>query len=354
MKALTNLDLEQIKKLHSIYSEEIPECVLEVIDSIPMKKIGEIGQNCGRDYLADCFQKFSYNYSRKTHSIGVALIVWRFTKNIKMTLAGLFHDIAAPTFSHVIDFFNGDSETQESTEELTERIISKSSEIQKVLAKYNLTTKDVCDYSMYPVADNKSPKLSADRLEYTSYMSTAMGLISFTDLRKLIEDIYIANVDGTDEMCFRTQKYAKKFAEIAIECGRFMSSPLSNIANKFLADTLKVAVDEKVLTEDDFNTLTEDELIKKMEASKNLKVLKYWNTFKTFSKVWDSYKEDKENYCINVKVKNRYINPLCDVDGKVIRIADLDTEIKENIEDFISTANTKYCVMNVTRDYLRD
>ncbi len=288
MKALTNYDLNQIKKLHSIYCDEIPNCILEVIESIPMKRIGEIGQNCGRDYLSDTFQNFEYNYSRKTHSIGVALIIWRFTKNVKMTLAGLFHDIAAPTFSHVVDFYNGDSLTQESTEELTEKIIDESCEIQKVLAKYNLTTKDVCDYSMYPIADNKSPKLSADRLEYTCYMSTAMGLISFDMLKKLVEDIYITKVDGIEEMCFKNKKYAKKFAEIAIECGRFMSSPISNIANKFLADTLKIAVAEKVLVEDDFNNLTEDEVIKKMEISNNLKVLKYWNTFKSFDKVWDS------------------------------------------------------------------
>lgn len=354
MKALANYDLNQIEKLHSIYYDEIPECILDVIESIPMKRIGEIGQNCGRDYLANCFQNFAYNYSRKTHSVGVALIVWRFTKDIKMTLSGLFHDIAAPTFSHVVDFYNGDATKQESTEELTEKIINDSPEIQKVLKKYNLTTKDVCDYSMYPIADNKSPKLSADRLEYTCYMSTAMGLISFDTLKKLVEDIYIADVGCEKEMCFKTKKYAKKFAEIAIECGRFMSSPLSNIANNFLADTLKAAVEEKVLVEDDFNKLTEDELILKMENSNNLKVLKYWNTFKSFDKVWDSKEEDLDNYCINVKVKSRYINPLCSENTKPTRIADLDVDIKNNIEDFVTTANTKYCVMNVKKDYLKD
>ena len=65
-------------------------------------------------------------YSNLEHSIGVALIVWNFTKDKKQTLAGLFHDISTPVFKHCIDFLNGDYETQESTEELTTYMIKNS------------------------------------------------------------------------------------------------------------------------------------------------------------------------------------------------------------------------------------
>lgn len=51
------------------------------------------------------------------------------TFSLKQTLAGLFHDIATPVFKHCIDFMNGDSETQESTEEKTSDIIRNSSKI---------------------------------------------------------------------------------------------------------------------------------------------------------------------------------------------------------------------------------
>lgn len=53
----------------------------------------------------------------------------------------------SPTFKHCIDFLNGDAETQESTEQQPLEVIS--------------------NYKIYPIADNETPKLSADRLEYT-------------------------------------------------------------------------------------------------------------------------------------------------------------------------------------------
>ena len=70
-----------------------------------------------------------YFYSLLTHSVAVALIIWHFTQDKIQTIAGLFHDIATSTFKHCIDFMNGDSEHQESTEERTEQIIKNSKEI---------------------------------------------------------------------------------------------------------------------------------------------------------------------------------------------------------------------------------
>lgn len=49
----------------------------------------------------------------------VALLTYKLTNDKVATLAGLFHDIATPCFSHVIDYMNGDYENQESTEEYT-------------------------------------------------------------------------------------------------------------------------------------------------------------------------------------------------------------------------------------------
>ncbi len=66
------------------------------------------------------------------------------------TLAGLFHDLAPPVFKHCIDFMNGDSETQESTEEKTSDIIRNSSKIMSLLKKDGIQElafkdKEVCE-----------------------------------------------------------------------------------------------------------------------------------------------------------------------------------------------------------------
>ncbi len=56
---------------------------------------------------------------------------------------------------------------QESTEDLTTLIISNSNEIMKLLRRDNINIDDVCDYHIYPIADNDTPRLSSDRLEYS-------------------------------------------------------------------------------------------------------------------------------------------------------------------------------------------
>lgn len=178
MKKKTQEDNLKIQQLHRIYSTEIPECMIELEKSRTLNRLKDVGQNCGNDYLNPKLQEFLYNYSRYDHSVGVALIIWHFTRDTKMTIAGLLHDISMPTFSHVIDFFNNDAETQTSTEINTKRYIERSDTIQDILKRYGLETDDVADYSRYSIADNESPRLSADRLEYSLYMGTARGLIN--------------------------------------------------------------------------------------------------------------------------------------------------------------------------------
>ena len=62
---------------------------------------------------------------------------------------------------------NGDHETQESTEELTTYMTKNSKEIMELLERDNIKIDEVNDYHIYPIADNDTLKLSADRLEYT-------------------------------------------------------------------------------------------------------------------------------------------------------------------------------------------
>ena len=127
------------------------------------------------------------------HSIAVSLIIWNFIKDKKQTLAGLFHDIATPVFKHCIDFMNKDYEKQESTEERTTKIIRESKEIMELLKRDNIKLEEVSDYHIYPIADNDTPKLSADRLEYT--LSNGLGAIKklwdLDDIRKVYKDIEI-------------------------------------------------------------------------------------------------------------------------------------------------------------------
>ena len=98
------------------------------------------------------------------------------------TLSGLFHDIATPVFKHCVDFLNGDYMSQESTEDLTTDIIRNSKEIMELLKRDNIDLSEVDNYHLYPIADNDTPKLSSDRLEYS--LSNALFTYKLLDAEK--------------------------------------------------------------------------------------------------------------------------------------------------------------------------
>ena len=76
-------------------SNEISNFLYAYINTPKMQRIGTIG--CGTDYTKIFNNKFFY--SKLEHSIGVALIIWNFTKDKKQTIAGLFQKLMLNVFT---------------------------------------------------------------------------------------------------------------------------------------------------------------------------------------------------------------------------------------------------------------
>lgn len=237
---------KEMKEYFSILSDEIPYFLNDYINTKEMQKQSGISVSSGDIYTKIFNVKW---YSSLDHSVAVALIVWNFTKDKKQTLAGLFHDIATLAFKHCIDFMNGDYEKQESTEELTYKIISESKEIMKLLNRDNIKIEEVYDYHIYPIADNDTPRLSADRLEYT--LSNGMGVLknlwNLKEVKEIYKDIEIQiNEEGIQELGFKSVKIAEKFVKGMSELSKYYSSNECKISMQFYADILKQMYEKKI------------------------------------------------------------------------------------------------------------
>lgn len=199
-KYFENLE-EPIKKYFDILSPEKPDFLEEYINTPEMQKQAGISVSCGTCY-SKLFPEISLWYSSLDHSVAVALIIWNFTKDKKQTLSGLFHDIATQSFKHCIDFMNGDYEKQESTEELTTKIISESKEIMNLLNRDRIKIEEINDYHKYPIADNDTPMLSSDRLEYT--FSNGFGvrrkLWNLDEVKEIYENIEMQKNEKNREL----------------------------------------------------------------------------------------------------------------------------------------------------------
>ena len=316
--------------LLDIYSDDFPLFIEELINTPEFRRLENVGMNCGCEYTSFPIFAKGKEYTRYKHSIGVALIIWHFTKDIKQSIAGLLHDISSPVFAHVVDFLNGDHENQESTEEKTEEIIENSKEIQKILKKYNLTTKDVYDYHMYPIADNDSPLLSADRLEYTLGNAFYYDFKSMDELKDMYDDLVVSkNEFGQDEISFKSLDKATEFASVSILNSKVYTADYDRFSMQYLADLLKLAVDKNIITLDDLYT-TEDEVILKLERDEELN--SKFKEFKGFSKILTSKEKPNHGYWVNIPAKRRYINPRV---ASLGRVTDLSENLSKEINDFL-------------------
>lgn len=284
-------------------------------DTAPMWRLKSVGMNCGVEYTR--FEPYVYGRrnTRYDHSVGVAEIVWRFTGDEKQAAAGLLHDVSTPVFAHVVDFLNGDAMTQESTEAGTRQIIEEAEDVQRALRAMGLTTDDVCDYHIYPVADNPSPRLSADRLEYTLRNLTAFHICAPERVRLLYDDLVVdRNEYGEAELAFRTPERAREFALLALRTARLYVSDADRCAMQYLAEILARAIERGVLRRDMLCT-TEPQVIAALEGDPEMAEL--WRGFCSLSVAERSAVRPEGGGWRQIPAKKRFIDPLARGRGRV-------------------------------------
>lgn len=311
-----------------ILEPEFPEWLLDYINTPEMLKQQYISITCGTIY-SDLFES-DYFFSSLDHGIAVALIVWHFTHDRKQTLSGLFHDIATPVFKHCIDFLNGDYVTQESTEELTTKIITDSKEIMTLLKRDNIKVSEVDDYHIYPIADNDTPKLSSDRLEYS--LSNALmtyRLLEKEDIQEIYNDITVLeDENGVQELGFKTKEIASKFVKTTSRLSVIYREDRTRYSMKLIADIVKKLNEEKVITKQNLYEMKEQDVI---DIIKNSKYRNIYNAWENAKEVKISKEKPEGVYSVKLDTKVRYINPLV-AEKRISDICEVSNQmIKENL-----------------------
>lgn len=312
-------------RLWDVYFPDVPSFMTEAMTVPEMFRLRNVGMNCGCEYTSfPLFRRIHEPYSRFDHSVGVALLIWRFTGDIQQTLAGLFHDIATPCFAHVVDFMLGDNMNQEATEKGTRETIERSDGIQALLRKYGLSTDDVADYHRYPIADNDSPQLSADRLEYTLGNLVNYRFIARERAGRMLDALAVLQDErGREELGFVSAEEAVAFANGAMDMGRIYVSEPDRFSMQMLAELLCSARDAGVITMTDL-WCDEPYLIGKLCGDER------------FAEEWVHYRQYRAIHHgeggVVVHAKKRFIDPLVLDRG---RVSQIDAAFKERLEAFL-------------------
>lgn len=338
MKYIDSVD-KRVLDYFNVLEPNFPEWLNDYIETKELLKQRYISMTCGTIY-SDLFES-EFFFSSLDHSVAVALIVWHFTHDKKQTLSGLFHDIATPVFKHCVDFLNGDYMTQESTEDLTSKIISNSKEIMELLKRDNIKLEEVEDYHIYPVVDNDTPKLSADRLEYS--LSNALltyKLSNIDEIKKIYNDVVLdKDEDGTLELSFKSKETALEFVKITSKLSIIYREDRTRYSMQLIADIIKKLNEDGLITKEDLYNKKESEIIEIIENSKYKEIFNIWKNAKNIK----VSKEKPENvYFVHHGAKIRYIDPL--VNKK--RISSISEEAKKEIDKNLSYDMNNYVYLD--------
>ncbi len=293
----------------------LPDELLSFTLSKSMQRLKDVDMNCGLIYTSLPLFCGLQPYSRYDHSLGTAELAWHFTQDPVIALSALFHDISTPCFSHVVDFMHGDHENQEFTEANTGTVIASDRKIVSLLQQLGISRESVSDYHQYPVADNDSPKLSCDRLEYTLQNMVRYGLENKEFAAEALSDLSVGqNELAQTELVFNHEETARRFALAAVGCGRIYSGKEDRYAMEILARLLKAAIQDGTLTEEDLYG-TEKEMIRKLKQSP------HGNAWQSFTRLHEVHVvKDGCEGAFAVAAKKRYIDPYIHGKGRVSEV----------------------------------
>jgi hypothetical protein len=297
--------------------------IIDLLNTAPMQRLKGINQSS-----ASAFLEPQRNVTRFEHSVGVWYLLKRYGAGKEEQVAGLLHDTPHTVFSHVIDvvFPNVNHNYHE---KFADKIIL-SSDIPQILGKYGLKVENILDKENFPLLEADLPDLSADRIDYFLRDTRWDQLFPDSMVVQFLDGIFVREA----KFYFKDKSLASLYAILFINAGRLQwLDPNSHGSYILLAEAVKRALKLKYLTENDLFK-TDKEVIGILIKSKDAEIKKYLDRLNPKTKF---IYVDAAMAEFTGPNKPRVVDPLVDVDGKLIRISVLIPRLKELFDHFKKT-----------------
>lgn len=260
--------------LNELGISEIPSFLIKYLKTPSLTRLKNISYFCGMDFASKDVYNFNEDITRYDHSLSVSLLIYKLTKDKTTTLAGLFHDVATPCFSHVIDYMNKDYEKQESTEEYTEKIMKNDKYLLDCLKKDSINIDDIIDFKKYTIVDNERPKSCADRID--GVILTSIGWtknINAKDIKSIITNLDIFKNEYNElEIGFKDESIAQKIIENSKIIDTYCHSKEDHYMMELLAKITKLSILKGYIKYEDLYYLNELELINILKNISNVEI----------------------------------------------------------------------------------
>ena len=313
-----------LSRYKSIFiDEDYPSFIDKYLATKSLTRLSHVTFFCGCDYTNLFSPKCMY--TRLDHSVNVAHMTWHFTHDKGETIAALLHDIGTPCFAHCIDYLMGDYTDQESSERNIADVAKLDSELMECLVIDGIDAEDLRNLSVYPVLENKSPRLCTDRLDgVLATVAIWLHIDSLSDVKAVYNDMTIlTNRLGRREIGFRSIKMAEKFAVMSVDYSTIMQRNSDKYTMQYIADVVKLLIDRGLLTMDDLYVMQEDEIIELLDRN-----IASWQTFRKATHVISS--DDKpDGYYVSISTKKRRTIPVVQVGRACKRVTEVSAKAKK-------------------------
>lgn len=314
---------------------DFPEFLQKYLYTDTLRRLRNISQFCGVDYTK--LYNPTFYYTRFYHSIIVALINYNFTHDKKSTIASLLHDDKTPCFAHTIDYVLGDYKTQESSESYAGNILLQDKELLRMLKEDKIEVEELEDLSRYPILENKSPRLCADRLDGVLHTCAIwLHTHSLNEINEVFHGLSVIETNGSLELGFTDEKIALKFYQMVMVYAKVLQSNRNKFVMQYISDMIKLLIEKELITFEDLYTKKESEIVSLLEMFPS------WQVFKNATSIISSDIKPVDVYSVSIDVKKRNVIPLVNLDGNIARINEVSEEARRIYQEIADYHDKKY------------
>ena len=219
-----------------------------------------------------------------------------------------------------------------------------------LLNRDGIKVEEVSDYHIYPIADNDTPCLSSDRLEYT--LSNGLGatekIWTLDDVKDIYDNIEIQKDEkGVEEVGFKDIAIAEKFVHTMSILSRLYRREKTLFTMQMLADIMKIMSDNNLINVAEMYNLSEKEVIERIEKCNIRNISNGFKTWKNSTDILTSEVAPEGKYFVNIeKVKKRYINPLVRYNNEYKRLKNISKKATNDINEALEYKTAKYVFLD--------
>jgi hypothetical protein len=266
-------------------------------------------------------------YSLFDYALGVFALLQRYDRPFNEQIAGLLEPVSHSAFSHQGSVYLHVNRQSGPYYLANHTAFLKASGLETVLNKYNFAAQQLDPRRKeFAALYQTPPSLSAIEIEMTLKLAYAYKLLGRQEINVLLKDLKF----DKSEWYFTSQKSAKKLGQLSLYFAeKYWGSPHSYVVNRWIGVAIQRAIDLELLSIEDALYGVDHVILRRLLTIQDDIIqgllMRCRQPFRFFKTVTD------DSYDELFKPDLRAVNPLVEVDGKRIRLSELDAEFNRQL-----------------------